>query len=151
MRQIIPLTKRNADSARAGQYLWDAKLRGFGLFVHQSGTKSFILKKRTVNNRQIKLTIGRFGELTIDQARNIAQERTTELIKGNDPSQSKRNAREIPRFDHFARRYLTEHCEVKKQADHATQQQVSDRESSDSTLRCNGHQSVRPRRGREAA
>jgi integrase len=113
MRQTIPLTKRNADTARAGQYLWDAKLRGFGLFVHQSGTKSFILKKRTVNNRQIKLTIGRFGELTIDQARKIAVERTTELIKGNDPSQSKRNAREIPRFDHFARRYLTEHCEVK--------------------------------------
>jgi integrase len=113
MRQTIPLTKRNADAARPGKYLWDAKLRGFGLFVHKSGTKSFILKKRTVNNRQTKITIGRFGDLTIDQARKLAVGHANELIKGNDPSQSKRNARDIPRFDDFAKRYLVEHCEVK--------------------------------------
>jgi integrase len=113
MRATIQLTKRNADLGRPGQYLWDTKLRGFGLFVHKSGTKVFILKKRTVNNRQTKITIGRFGELTIDQARKMALERTSELIKGGDPSQCKRKEREIPRFDHFARRYLAEHCEIK--------------------------------------
>lgn len=81
--------------------------------MHQSGTKTFILKKRTVNNRQTKITIGRFGDLTIDQARKLAVGHANELIKGNDPSQSKHNARDIPRFDDFAKRYLAEHCEVK--------------------------------------
>lgn len=113
MRQIIPLNKRNADSAGPGDYLWDEKLRGFGLFVHPSGTKTFILKRRTVHNRQTKITIGRFGALTIDEARKLATQHATELIKGNDPSRSKREARAVPRFDDFARRYLREHCEVR--------------------------------------
>jgi integrase len=112
MRETIPLNKRNADTAAPGDYLWDEKLRGFGLFVHASGTKTFILKRRTVHNRQTKITLGRFGALTIDEARKLATQHATELIKGNDPSRAKQDARTIPRFDHFARRYLAEHCEA---------------------------------------
>lgn len=115
MAQTVVLTKRIIDTAEPAAkdtHLWDAKLRGFGLRIHPSGTKTFILKKRTAAGRQVKVTIGRFGELTVDQARDRAIELTTDLIKGNDPAAAKRDARRIPRFDEFARRYLSEHCEV---------------------------------------
>jgi integrase len=115
MPQTLVLTKRVIDAAaphRTDTHLWDAKLRGFGLRVHPSGTKTFILKKRTAGGRQVKLTIGRYGELTVDQARNLATELAGELIRGNDPAADKRQARLNPRFDAFARRYLIEHCEI---------------------------------------
>jgi len=109
------LTKRVIDTTQPRQHefiLWDDKVRGFGLRVHPSGTKTFILKKRTAAGRQVKVTIGRFGELTVDKARDRATELTTDLIKGKDPAQAKREMRSNPRFDTFARRYIAEHCEV---------------------------------------
>lgn len=125
MAQTGVLTKRIIDAAIARDreyHLWDAKQRGLGLRVHPSGTKSFILKKRTAAGRQVKITIGRYGEITIDEARDQAAGHTTELIKGNDPAQAKRDIRRNPRFDEFAMRYLTEHCEVQNKP---------------TTLRCN--------------
>lgn len=110
------LTKRVIDAAQPAErefHLWDDKVRGLGLRVHPSGVKTFILKKRTATGRQVKITIGRFGELTVDEARDRAIELATDLIKGKDPAQAKREVRANPRFDVFARRYIAEHCEVK--------------------------------------
>lgn len=43
-----------------------------------------------------KPALGQFGELTVDQARTMAQEWLAEVRKGGDPSAAKNTARKAP-------------------------------------------------------
>ena len=75
MERTVNLTKRVVDAARpaAKDYqIWDAKVRGLGLRVYPSGAKSFILQYRNAAGRTRKIMLGRYGMLTVDQARDKA-------------------------------------------------------------------------------
>ena len=71
-------------------FIWDTEIRGFGIRVMPSGVASFIVKYRNAEGRQRKLTIGRAGTMTPDQARQIAREKLVEAGKGQDPSAQRR-------------------------------------------------------------
>src|SRR5919106_2592430 len=64
--------------------LWDTALPGFGVRVYPSGKKAFVLFYR-VHGRQRFLTLGAYGPLTLDQARDLARRRIGEVIGGEDP------------------------------------------------------------------
>jgi integrase len=67
---------------------------GFGVVVSPTGVKTFILKFRTnASTIPKRLTIGRYGELTVDQARDIAKDALHDARKGEDPVAAKRQAR----------------------------------------------------------
>ena len=62
----------------------DSSLKGFGLRVTKGGAKTFVLEKRVAGNvRRIK--IGRFPELTAEQARREAQKILGLIACGRDP------------------------------------------------------------------
>ena len=63
---------------------WDDKLAGFGVRVTTSGAKSFIFQKR-INGKEKRITIGRFGELTAEQARKEAVKLAGQIATGGDP------------------------------------------------------------------
>ena len=70
------LTKRVVKSAikRTHRYfLWDPELRGFGVKIEGSGTRTYVLRYRPkgLGRRAPKrfITIGRHGVLTAEQAR----------------------------------------------------------------------------------
>ncbi|KZK81462.1 hypothetical protein PsAD13_04414 [Pseudovibrio sp. Ad13] len=69
------ITKRTVDAARPAskkQIFWDGKLKGFGLQVMPSGAKTFVVQYRTHEGRSRRMSLGRYGELTPDQARDLA-------------------------------------------------------------------------------
>ena len=69
-----PLTRKAVMAARprAVEYtLWDGALAHFGVRVHPSGVKSFIVQTR-VKGRMRKLTLGRFPETRLGDARTEA-------------------------------------------------------------------------------
>lgn len=68
---------------------WDEKLSGFGIRVTSTGVKSFIFQRR-INGRDTRFTIGRFGELTAEQARKEAEKLGGDIAKGSDPLAEKR-------------------------------------------------------------
>jgi integrase len=93
------LTKRRVDAAKAqaARYdLWDGALPGFALRVAPDGTKSFILRYRLRGQgRQSPkrfMSLGRYGAVTVDQARAAAQSILGEVAKGLDPAIAQRKA-----------------------------------------------------------
>jgi len=69
-------------------YLWDSKSPGLGLRVTPSGAKSFIFKYE-LQGRGVWLTLGRLGDLTIEQARQTAAEYRVAVKQGKDPAKAK--------------------------------------------------------------
>ena len=119
------LTKRAVDAAMAAEkqtILWDDKLKGFGLLVLPSGTKSFIVQYRSEAGRSRRLTIGRYGAFTPDQARTEASEILLSVAKGGDPMAEKRSARAAPTVDDLLDRYIREH--VKRHNGPTTQAEI---------------------------
>ena len=73
------LTKRTLDALEPREkpyVVFDGALPGFGLQVTPSGAKSFILEYRANGGgrgvAEIRLTLGRYGVITVDQARQAA-------------------------------------------------------------------------------
>tara|TARA_R110000868_G_scaffold380784_4_gene647015 strand:+ start:13431 stop:14684 length:1254 start_codon:yes stop_codon:yes gene_type:complete len=63
----------------------DDVLRGFGVRVMASGTKSFFVEK-VVQGKQKRMTIGRYPDLTVEQARREAQKLLGKIATGIDPT-----------------------------------------------------------------
>ena len=71
--------------------------------------KSFVLVYRHVG-RQRWLTLGRYGKLTLDQARDLAKSKGGDIAKGEDPATEKAAARKASNLAELAVRFLAEYC-----------------------------------------
>ncbi len=114
--RIAKLTKRTVDAAQpaAERYiLWDSELKGFGLRVETSGTKAFLVRYRAAGRKRL-VTIGRFGQLTPEQARGMAQETLASVRRGHDPVDERRKERDALSVAELAARFLTEHVDAKR-------------------------------------
>ena len=72
---------------------WDENLKGFGLRVTATGIKAFIFQNR-INGKDKRITIGRYGELTAEQARKEAKKLAGKIASGGDPI-AERKEREL--------------------------------------------------------
>lgn len=62
----------------------DDQLKGFALRVTASGTKSFVVEKN-ISNKVRRVTLGKYGALTVEQARKEAQKMIGQIATGIDP------------------------------------------------------------------
>ena len=53
-------------------YVYDTRVRGLELMMTDQGTKSFKVYRK-LNDKPIRVTLGKYPEMTIEQARNEAQ------------------------------------------------------------------------------
>ena len=63
------------------------------------------------NGQRRKPAIGRFGEITVEQARAIAQDWLADVRKGKDPGAEKSAARRAPTVKEFFGRFITDYSE----------------------------------------
>ncbi len=70
----------------------DDILQGFGLRVTSNGSKSYFIEKR-VNGKNKRITVGRHGQITPEQARKQAQKLLGEITFGADPIAERRDKR----------------------------------------------------------
>jgi len=62
----------------------DSKLKGFAVRVTNQGAKSFVVEKR-INRKNRRITIGSYGQLTVEQARKEAMKLLGKMATGIDP------------------------------------------------------------------
>ncbi|MFM1815476.1 MAG: hypothetical protein RLZ98_2171, partial [Pseudomonadota bacterium] len=86
------LTKKVVDREAPSdkdRIVWDADLPGFGLRIRPGGSKTFIAQYRSERGRggaTRRFTIGRYGVLTVDEARQEAKKVLASVAQGSDPS-----------------------------------------------------------------
>ena len=110
------ITKKAVDAltARQREYmLWDADMKGFGVRVHPSGRKVYLVKYR-LNGRVIKKTIGPHGAIPPAAARGRAAEIITAAMTGRDLTGRVLSPRtDMTTMHELAGRFLDEHVPVR--------------------------------------
>jgi integrase len=108
----IKLTKTVVDSAQSTSTsveLRDTIVPGFLLKVTPTGRKVFMLQYRTNGGQRRKPSLGLFGELTVDQARTLAQDWLADVRRGGDPGGDKRATREAPTVKKLCTRFMEDY------------------------------------------
>jgi hypothetical protein len=76
-RAIRPaLTKTAILDAELGptrRYVWDGQVPGLGLVIQPNGSRSFIVQRGT-GGRTVRRSLGNFPEMTLAEARKLAEE-----------------------------------------------------------------------------
>jgi len=109
---VDKLTKRAVEALqkpKEGQaFLWDGELRGFGVRAIPSGLKTFVLQYRNREGRSRRVVIGRYGILTVEQARDKAKIMLGAVADGQDPAETDEGPREAITVAEVCDWYLTE-------------------------------------------
>jgi len=89
--------------------VWDTQVTGFGLQLRPSGMKTFILVYRNKAGRVRRFTIGRYGRVTVDQAREAAKHHNGMIALGGDPVADRKRDRTAKTLDEVFERYIADH------------------------------------------
>jgi integrase len=117
----MKLTKSRIDAFRyegdgkSRDLRWDDAVSGLGLRVYPSGRKAFVLSYRTQGRKRL-LTLGEYGPLTLDKARDLAQRRKAEVIEGKDPLEARQSAAGAKTVGELCRVYLERYAIHKRTA-----------------------------------
>lgn len=121
------ITKRLVDSLKATgseYFAWDSKLPGFGLRVQPTGVMSYVAKYRAGSGRGAptrRMTLGRVGTITPDEAEKLAKRVLGAVAHGSDPAAAKAADRRASTLRELSDLFLADHVEAKRKpatADH---------------------------------
>jgi integrase len=99
----------------ARDYYYDLKTPGLGIMVFSSGTKTFFLYKR-VDGKPDKIKLGRFPDLSIEQARKLAIAGMNDIANGINPNKTKQILRVELSFGDLFQKFLHEHAKERKKS-----------------------------------
>ncbi len=104
----VDLTAKLARQSKPGPkdaILFDRALPGFGLRIHPSGRKVWIVQAR-IEGRSRRIVIARHGEMELADARRRARDVLARIRAGENPAEDIRREKETPTFREFADEYL---------------------------------------------
>lgn len=112
---MAKITKRTADAAppkTTSYFLFDDDVPCFGLRVMPSGKKSWLIQYRS-GGRTRRVTFGRHGTMTAEEARKQAKEMLADVSRGGDPAEEKATQRRTLTLGALCDRFLNEHVALK--------------------------------------
>ncbi len=114
--QSMTISRRTVDALRAGKdtVFWDSELSGFGVRVYPSGVKMYVVQTRA-RGKSTRVTVGRNGVLTAEEARRRAALIIARVKAGKDPVPDPMTPKPAPgpTVADLAERYRREHLEVR--------------------------------------
>lgn len=99
---------------RKRSYYYDTHTRGLGISITDKGSKSFIVY-RWVNGKPERVTLGRFPDISIEQARGKAAEVNSIIAKGENPNDKRRAERAEITLRELFDEYLERHAKLFKE------------------------------------
>jgi integrase len=93
----------------------DATKHGLKLLVRPTGIKTFVLYRK-IQGRPERVTIGRFPEFTIEQARNQVDILNAKIASGINPNEEKRGLRSEMTMKGLFEKYLERYAKVHKKS-----------------------------------
>lgn len=115
------LTKRIVDGAgpKPKRYtIWDDEIRGFGVRVEATGTKTYLIRYRPTGLGRAApkrfITIGRHGPLSPEQARVRARCLLGVVATGGDPAAEVARSKAARTFAEVAQIFLEQHMRAKR-------------------------------------
>ncbi len=115
----MALTKRTIDSltyaATDGQrqVKWDDELSGFGVRVYPNGKKAFVLSYRIAGRKRL-MTIGGYGQYTVDEARKLARKHLVGVDAGIDPLEERQKDAQGETVKDLCGAYIERHAKLNK-------------------------------------
>ena len=109
------ISKRTVEALPVGDreaVLWDRELSGFGVRVYPSGSKVYLVQTRS-GGKSRRVTIGRHGLLTAEQARRKAAGVIAAIKAGEEPVLTASPQANGPTLAEVGERYLREHVAVR--------------------------------------
>ena len=113
-RSELRITKRTVDALTVESedaVFWDRDLAGFGVRVHATGRKVYVVQSRGPGGPK-RVTLGRHGEMSADEARKRAAVVIDRIKQGEDPVPAppapELTVAELS--EHFMRTHVKVHC-----------------------------------------
>ena len=100
-------------SNRVHDIYWDETLPGFGVRVYPSGKKSFVLFYRIKGRKHYKV-IGKYGPLSLEQARERAKRDFVSIMDDKDPLEDKQKSQTGISFKDFCVAYMERYAKQHK-------------------------------------
>ena len=128
MQKNINFIKKTLDSLKLPDknkrhYFYDTKIKGLELMVTEQGTKSFKVYRK-FNGKPVRVTLGKYPEMTIENARNEAQRVIADMISGKNPNEEKKNIRSETTFGEMFKIFMERHSKIIKKSWIADEQDV---------------------------
>jgi len=118
MTTVINFTKANLESLpipSTGRVEYqDAKTPGLKIRVTANNIKTFCVLKRVKGGTPLRTTLGRFPEMSIEQARRQAAVILAEIAEGGNPAEVKRALKAELTFAELFKIYFERHAKVHK-------------------------------------
>ncbi len=114
------LVRELALPGKGNAIIYDNRVSGFGIRVTAGGVKSFVLTYRNTEGRERRLTIGRYGEWTVELARKHAGDLKRKISLGDDPLADRIKIRTAPTVNDLADRYIEDHLPRKRPSSQAS-------------------------------
>ena len=117
----VRLTKTVVDAVKAVDrrtMIWDSDLAGFAVRIEPSGSKTFVIRYRADGGGRTApqrfVSIGRFGNLTVEEARKEAKKVLGRVAIGEDPAADRNCKRKEMKIEALVDLYESEGCYIQR-------------------------------------
>ena len=108
---MTKLTKRSVEALKIeakDYFVWDTQIGGFGVRVMPSGAKTYQAQYRK-GGRTRRVSLGRHGNITAEEARKLAREVMGLVAKGDNPAEEISQHRRAPTMAALGERFFEQH------------------------------------------
>lgn len=104
-------------------YIYDTKVQGLELMITHQGAKSFKVYRK-LGETPIRVSLGKYPQMTVEEARQKAQKVIAEIISGKNPNAEKKKVRSEISFGEMFSTFMERYSKPQKKSWEADEREV---------------------------